>query len=50
MLRAQGLSRQQGVDFVLGALEGDAKKEMQLVDIREKDTSEKVLDFLSKTC
>lgn len=31
MLRAQGLSLQQQADFVLGALEGEAKKELQLV-------------------
>lgn len=46
MLRAQGLGRQQEVDFVLGALEGDAKREMQLVDPRQKDTSKNILDFL----
>lgn len=46
MLRAQGLNRQQEVDFVLEALEGDAKREMHLVDSREKDTSEKIFQLL----
>ncbi|KAK7883852.1 hypothetical protein WMY93_026975 [Mugilogobius chulae] len=46
MLRAQGLSQQQQADFVLGALEGDAKRELMLVRASDKDTSVKVLDLL----
>ncbi len=44
MLRAQGLNQQQQTDFVLGALEGDAKRELQLVNPRDRDTGQKVLD------
>lgn len=43
MLRAQGLSPQQQADFLLGALEGNAKRELQLVSPTEKDTGQKVL-------
>lgn len=46
MLRAQGLSQQQQADFVLGALEGNAKRELQLISPREKDTGKKILDLL----
>ncbi len=48
MLRAQGLNEQQQADFVLGALEGEAKRELQLINPREKDTAQKVLDVLKK--
>lgn len=48
MLRAQGLSHQQQADFVLGALEGEAKRELQLVNPRDKDNGQKVLDILTK--
>ena len=40
-LRAQGLSGQQKVDFVLSALEGEAKQEVQLAESTSKDTTEK---------
>ncbi|KAK1897537.1 GTP cyclohydrolase 1 [Dissostichus eleginoides] len=46
MLRAQGLSQQQQADFVFGALEGEAKRELQLVIPRDKNTGQKVLDIL----
>ena len=48
MLRAQGLSQQQQADFVLGALEGDAKRELQLTNPRDKDKGQKVLDLLGR--
>ncbi|CAL9687354.1 unnamed protein product [Knipowitschia caucasica] len=48
MLRAQGLSQQQQVDFVLGALEGDAKREIMLASANEKDTSAKIMDLLER--
>lgn len=48
MLRAQGLNQQQQTDFVLGALEGEAKRELQLVNPRDRDTGQKVLDVLEK--
>lgn len=46
MLRAQGLTQQQQADFILGALEGEAKREMMLIDPTQKNTSVKVLDHL----
>lgn len=46
MLRAQGLNPQQQADFVLTALEGDAKREVQLVSPADRDTGQKILDFL----
>lgn len=46
MLRAQELNQQQQADFVFGALEGEAKRELQLIPIRDKDTEHKVLDIL----
>ena len=48
MLRAQGLSRQQQADFVFGALEGDAKRELQLTNPRVKDKGQKVLDLFGR--
>lgn len=48
MLRAQGLSQQQQVDFVLAALEGEVKRELQLNNPRDKNTGTKVLDILDK--
>lgn len=48
MLRAQGLNQQQQADFVLGALEGEAKRELQLIAIRDKNTGQKVLDILQR--
>ena len=48
MLRAQGLNEQQQADFVLGALEGEAKRELQLADPRDKRTGQKVLETLKK--
>lgn len=48
MLRAQGLSEQQQADFVLGALEGEAKRELQLINPRDKDTGQKILEILKK--
>ncbi|CAL9702687.1 unnamed protein product [Knipowitschia caucasica] len=48
MIRAQGLSDLQQADFVLAALEGEAKQEIQLVDPRDKNTGKKMLDYLQK--
>lgn len=48
MLRAQGLNQQQQADFLLGALEGEAKRELQLVEPENKNTGQKVLDVLQK--
>ncbi|KAL2087263.1 hypothetical protein ACEWY4_018322 [Coilia grayii] len=45
-LRAQGLSGQQRVDFILSALEGEAKQEIQLVAPTDKDTDVEVFDVL----
>lgn len=46
MLRAQGLNQQQEADFIFGALEGEAKRELQLLRPRERNTSQKILDIL----
>lgn len=48
MLQAQGLNQQQKADFVLGALEGKAKLELQLIAILDKNTRQKVLDILQR--
>lgn len=47
MLRAQGLNSRQQADFVLTALEGEAKRELLLVDPDARDTGRKILTFLS---
>ena len=48
MLRAQGLNPEQQADFLLGALEGEAKREMRLVEPQNKNTGQKVLESLKK--
>lgn len=48
MLRAQGLTPQQQADFLLGALEGEAKRELHLVEPENKNTGQKVLEALDK--
>lgn len=48
MLRVHGLSSQQQADFVLGALEGEAKRELQLIAPWDWNTGQKVLDALQK--
>lgn len=48
MLRAQGLSQQQQADFVLAALDGEAKRELQLIPPRDKNTGAKVLEILQR--
>lgn len=46
MLRAQGLGPQQQADFIMSALEGEAKRELLLVAPDERNTGEKVLELL----
>lgn len=46
-LWAQGLNVEQRVDFVLSALEGDAKREILLLVEGERDTDVKILDALA---
>lgn len=46
MLRAQGLGEQQQADFILAALDGEAKRELQLIPHRDKNTGDKVLEIL----
>lgn len=46
MLRAQGLNELQQADFVFNALEGEAKQEIQLLNPEEKNTGQKILNFL----
>lgn len=48
MLRAQGLNPEQQADFLLGALEGEAKRELHLVESENKNTGQKVLEALKK--
>lgn len=45
-LQAQGLSGQQRVDFVLSALEGEAKQEVQLAAPVSRDIDVKLFDLL----
>lgn len=47
-LRAQSLSSEQKVDFVLSALQGDARREIQLLADTEKDTDRKIFEALEK--
>ena len=46
-LRAQGLGVVQKIDFVLNALEGDPKREVLLLSAADRDTDDKILDFLA---
>lgn len=45
-LRAQSLSPEQKVDFVLSALQGDARREIQLLSSTERDTDDKIFAAL----
>lgn len=47
-LRAQSLSPEQKVDFVLSALQGDARREIQLLSSTERDTDDKIFAALEK--
>ncbi|KAJ8006606.1 hypothetical protein DPEC_G00110400 [Dallia pectoralis] len=46
-LRAQGLPADQRVDFVLLALEGDAKREVMLLPPEQRNTDIKIFEFLA---
>lgn len=46
-LRAQQLNEAQKVDFVLNALEGEARREIIL--LADRDTAEKILEALEKS-
>lgn len=46
MLRAQGLSEQQKADFVIGALEGSARREIILLESTERTTATQILTQL----
>lgn len=46
-IRAQGLNEVQQVDFVLSALEGNAKREILLLVERERNTDVKILNALA---
>lgn len=48
MLRAQGLNEEQKVDFIYGALEGDAKREMRLLNPGRRSTSVDMLQELKR--
>ncbi|XP_063075849.1 uncharacterized protein LOC134465891 isoform X1 [Engraulis encrasicolus] len=47
-LRAQTLTAAQEVDFILSALQGDAKREVSLLPATDKDTAEKIFATLEK--
>ncbi|XP_048836044.1 uncharacterized protein LOC125711303 [Brienomyrus brachyistius] len=47
-LRAQSLSAVQQVDFVLSALEGEARREVELLRENQRDTAEKILEALDR--
>lgn len=46
-IRAQGLNEVQRVDFVLSTLEGNARREVVLLDEGERNTDVKILDALA---
>ena len=48
MLRAQGLDEEQKIDFIFGALEDEAKKEIWLLDPTKRLTSAAMLQELDK--
>lgn len=48
LLRAQGLSEQQKIDFILTAIEGDATREVQLLEEENRNTADKIFDFLNQ--
>lgn len=48
MLRAQGLTPQQGVDFLLAALDGEARRQARLFKAEEKASPKALLDTLQK--
>lgn len=48
MLRAQPLSGEQQADFVFSALEGEARREVALLDAAQRNTGNKILDALKE--
>lgn len=46
MSRAQGLNEEQKIDFIFGALQGEAKREMRLLDPTKRSTSTAILHEL----
>ena len=48
MLRAQGLNEEQKIDFIFGALEGEAKREIRLLDKTKRATGAAILKELGK--
>lgn len=48
LIRAQGLNSQQRVDFVLSALEGNAKREVALLTSEQRNTDTTILQALSQ--
>nr|XP_055048922.1 uncharacterized protein LOC129434089 [Misgurnus anguillicaudatus] len=48
MLRAQGLTTQQGVDFLLAALDGEARRQARLFKAEETADTKALLDALQK--
>ena len=48
MLRAQGLNEEQKIDFIFGALEGEAKREIRLLDTTRRATSTDILHELKQ--
>ena len=48
LLRAQSLTEEQKIDFILSAIEGDAKQEIKPLDEPSRNTADKILDFLNR--
>lgn len=48
LLRAQRLTEEQTIDFILSAVEDDAKREIQLLDEQNRNTADKIFDFLNR--
>ena len=47
-MRAQGLNEEQKIDFIVGALEGEAKREVRLLDPTKRLTSTAILHELKR--
>lgn len=48
LLRAQSLTEQQKIDFNFSAIGGDAKRKIQLLNEDNKNTSDKIFEYLNR--
>lgn len=46
LLRAQGLAIEQTMYFLFSAIKGDARREVRLLEGQQRDTADKIFDFL----